>query len=291
MNYLKSGREAIRLLYVLIIGLGITNAITDLFIANKSFVVPSVEKSVLFIIYFSFILRFFFGAYRVLAYDIDIEIRRTKVIINMFGFFIQAISFFIYSISYQNIAVSQWLVIIICGIDLIWILSLIFIYKTADRTSYQWLFHDLIIIIVLPINLLFWQNIWVLFIIAIVALILDLAINHEFYFSTKKGIGLKIFIYSFNTHNGVEESLTDLMEIVLTKGHHPIVSHKFTNLYDDEKLLSCIDLELLRICDAVYLLDRHGEENLIKFIHNYEIEIFSHVDEIPVILFDEPRLL
>jgi len=284
-NYLKSGREAIRLLYFLIIGLGLTNALTDLFIVNKIFVFPDNDKSILFLVFFSFIVRFFLGAYRVLAYDIDLERRKTKILIDMFGFFSQSLAFFVYSLSFKSMQVSQWMIIIICAIDLFWILLLLLIYKSSDTTTLQWLIHNAIILIILPLNIIRWQSIFVLFVVAALGFIFDLAINHDFYFAIKKTKVLKIFIYHTNDGQSDSEINKKLSEIILkisSKGHIPILSNKFKKYIVDEKLVNQIDYELLQTCDAIYFINLNKEDiNIFEMIINKGIQVFANFEEIP----------
>ena len=86
-DYLKSGRQAIRLLYFLIIGFAFTRSITDLFNVDGHFAVPDYDKVVLFVVFLSYITRFFLGAYRALSYDIDVETRRVKIAGDAISFF------------------------------------------------------------------------------------------------------------------------------------------------------------------------------------------------------------
>jgi hypothetical protein len=152
-EYLKSGRQALRLLYFLIISLSITNSIKLLFTVDNKFILPATERIILFAVFLSFITRFFLGAYRVLSEDIEIELRRPKIITDVFAFFIQALTFYVYSLNYYDLLFAQWIIVFICLVDLIWLGTLASCFKIRPTTFREWMVNNIVLIIILPCNI------------------------------------------------------------------------------------------------------------------------------------------
>jgi len=131
-DYLKSGRNAIRLIYFLIIGLAITEALRLLLYRDGNFSMPKEEEVVLFVVFFSFVSRFFIGAYRVISEDIEVGFRQPKIAIDLIGFCLQALIFYVYALNFIDAVYSQWIILIICVLDLIWLSLLASIFNIMN---------------------------------------------------------------------------------------------------------------------------------------------------------------
>lgn len=281
-EYLKSGRQAIRLLYYLIIGLSITKALSNLLVVNDLFTMPTTEHTLLFVIYFTFIIRFFLGAYRVLTYDVELESRHAKIVIDMIGFISQALTFFIYSLSFLNFDVTHWVLILICSIDLVWLVVLLIIYRKPDSTTIQWIVHNVLMIVFLPLNLYIWKELNFLFIVSIIAFVTDLGFNREFYFSIKIFTGLKIFI----TYLGEGEKNLDVDKIAILKndiissGHIPYIPSSLL-MHQPNDNFNDVDMKWLENCDALYLVSSTNNAELLNSIGNRKIKMYSNINELP----------
>ncbi len=297
LEYLKSVRMAVRLIYVLVISLAFTEAIKRLFIVSDNFAIPNWEKTTLFLIFFSFITRFFIGAYRVMTYDIEIEIRRPKIIIDSIGFFIQAISFYIFALIYQNLIYTEWLILIICAIDSIWLVLLAAFWKIMDDTFSEYILHNIVFIafILISINLDY-NNIYALITISAIAFIIDFWYNRETYFAIKKSPGLRIFIagpYGDNKSKAeidknVEEARRIGKEIAL-KGHFPFIPHTMLHGWEMDARFNVehfknIDFKWLEFCDALFFIGESPGANVEKERATKKgLQIFESLDKIPTV--------
>jgi len=293
-EYLKSVRFAIRLIYVLIISLAFTEALKRLFLVDNIFVLPTILNLFLYIIFFSFITRFFVGAYRVLTYDIEIDIRRAKVVIDSIGFLLQAIAFYIFALIYFNLVYTQWLIFSICMVDSIWLGSLAIFYKIKDETFKQWIIHNIIFICFVPFNVYFIQSIYFLLGISILMFIIDFRLNRNYYFPIKKGTGLRIFIagpYGDKESKdvikkNVEEAKRIGKEIAL-KGHYPFIPHTMLHGWEDDKRFSeeqfkDLDFQWLEYCDALFFIGESPGANVEREIARKKgLQIFESLEKVP----------
>jgi len=294
-NYLKSGRQAIQWLYFLIIGLAVTEAIKTLFIKNQVFELPSLTTLFLFLIFFSFVTRFFMGAYRVIAYDIEVELRRPKIVIDSIGFFLQALAFYIYAISYQNFASTQWMIIIICVIDLVWLVLLAAFWHIMDETFGQWSIHNIIMTGFVLGNIFWWQSVEALLVIAWVAFIVDFGYNREFYFALKKSIGLRIFVAGPYGDNEPEEVIAANVERakqvgkeLALKGHYPFIPHTMLHGWEQDDRFKIedfkrIDYKWLEFCDALFFIaESKGANEEKNEATKKGLQIFSDLSKVPI---------
>ncbi len=294
-EYLKSGRQALRLLYFLVISLALTKAITTLFTVGERFSLPTIENSLLFFIFLSFATRFFLGAYRVLSEDIDIEVRRPKITVDVIGFFIQALSFYVYSLNYYDLSLSQWMIIIICLVDLIWLAVLAYGYGIKSRTFREWMLHDIFFTLLAALNIFVWHSVGLLLVASIIALVADFWINVDFYFS-RTLTGLRIFVagpYGDDQPKKVIEKnverARDLGKELALKGHFPFVPHTMLHGWETDARFTlehfkAIDFKWLEYCDALFFIAPSAGADVEKEIATQKgLRIFTSLDQVPIV--------
>lgn len=293
-DYLKSGRQAIRLIYFLIIGLAITDAMKLLFLNDGKNSFPSSDQWFLFVVFFSFVSRFFLGAYRVLSQDIEIELKRPKIVMDSIGFFLQVLAFYVFALNFTDMIYSLWMILIICVLDSVWLILLASCYHIMDSTFRQWIVHNLLMIVFVLLDLYWWKSLNVLFVVALLAFILDFVFNHDFYFALKKRSGLRIFVAApyGDKKPKVEidanvKKVRDVGKELVLKGHIPFIPHtmlqgwemdgRFTNDH-----FKRIDLEWLEFCDALIFIAESPGTNLEKEIAIKKgLQIFKNLNEVP----------
>ena len=293
-EYLKSVRKAIRLIYVLIISLAFTEALKSLFIQNDIFKLPKSQDIILCVIFFSFITRFFIGAYRILSYDIEVEIRQPKIIIDSIGFFLQALAFYIFALIYHNFIFTQWLIIIICIVDLVWLALLAMVYKIKEVTYNQWQIHNIVICCFVLFNIFYLDNLIILLIVSFLALVIDFVYNREFYLSLKKSPGLRIFVAGpYGDYENeevkkrnVEEAKQIGKELAL-KGHFPFIPHTMLHGWEMDRRFAIetfktIDLKWLEFCDALFFIAESAGANEEKYqAIKKGLQIFTDLEKVP----------
>jgi hypothetical protein len=293
-DYLKSGRQALRLLYFLIIGLAITKAVTSLFVINEQFRIPNGIDTWLFIVFISFVTRFFLGAYRVLSFDIDVELRRSKIIVDIIGFFVQALAFYVFALNYNHVVAAQWMIIIICAIDIVWLLFLAVFFQIIDNTFTQWIIHNVIMVVFLALNLIFWNNIALFVSASLIAFIVDFAFNHNFYFSIKSSSGLRIFVAGpYGDHQPKEiiesnvEKAREVGKQLALMGHFPFIPHTMLHGWETDDRFTIqhfksIDFNWLEFCDALYFIAPSPGANIELAIASKKgLQIFRDMHEVP----------
>jgi hypothetical protein len=304
-EYLKSGRQALRSLYFLIIGLALTKSISTLFASNgvtNQFSLPNLSEGFLFLVFMSFITRFSLGAYRVLSADIEIEHRRPKIVCDIIGFFIQALAFYVYSVNFYDLMLSQYTIIFISLTDLIWLLILRIGYKIRGDVDAQWLKHNVIIILLLGINILVFHaksfvGISFLIIVSAIAAALDFVKNADFYFSTKNSPALRIFVagpYGDSEPKKVIETNVDrareIGKELALKGHFPFIPHTMLHGWETDKRFTVenfksIDFQWLDFCDALYFIAPSTGANIEKERASKRgLQIFTSLDAVPTVV-------
>lgn len=293
-EYLKSGRQAVRLLYFLIIGLAITKAIDSLFILNGQFHIPERSNALLFIVFISFVIRFFLGAYRVLSFDIDVELRRTKIVIDVIGFFIQALAFYVFALNYYNFVAANWIILIICVIDTVWLLLLAALFQIMESTFSKWVIHNIVMIIFILCNLFFWNNLILFVIVSLIAFILDFVFNYEFYLSIKSTPGLRIFVagpYGDNQPKDIiaqnVENAKEIGKNLALKGHYPFIPHTMLHGWETDNRFTVrhfksIDYKWLEFCDSLFFISPStGANEELDIATKKGLQIFRNMNEVP----------
>jgi hypothetical protein len=300
-DYLISVRKANRLIYWLIIGLSITNAIKILFTVGDKFTMPSFQGVLLFIVFFSFISRFFLGAYRVLSYDIDVEVRRGKIILDVIAFFLQSLAFFVYSLNFYDPFVAQWMVIIICGLDLVWLVLLASCFRIMEDTFAEWLIHALAMPSLIALNIFIFRQLWIFVVAAALGFLIDFFLNFNFYFSVKLSKGLRIFVAGPYGDMGPKEKIAENVEraesvgkALALKGHFPLIPHTMLHGWEKDprfsvKHFKAIDFKWLEFCDALFFLGESPGAIIEREIAIKKgLQIFTELDQVPDISSDKP---
>lgn len=297
-EHLKSGRQAIRLLFFFIISMALTRSLMLLFSPNNIFVSPNGQEIVLFIIFFTFIFRFSLGGYRILSQDVEIEIRYSRVIVDAFIFVAQSLLFYIYALTYGDIYNTSIMIVLICGIDVFWLAFMAVVREIGSSTFIQWLIHDLIFMFGLTyviksgfVHISYFYLI--LAFISIIAGFIDIYFNRKFYFSYSVN-GLKIFIvgpYGDNQPKEVIEKnvnkARDIGKLVALRGHTPFIPHTMLHGWETDGRFTAdhikkIDHEWLSYCDAIYYIGSSKGADEEKAIAQHDgIRIFTSIDEIP----------
>ena len=294
-DYLKSGRQAIRLLYFLIIGLSITKAIQGIFVPGIPFHQIPVEHWILFVVFFSFVSRFFLGAYRVLSYDIEIEVRRGKVVLDILILLLQSLIFYVFSLTYTSATSAQWAIIFICGTGLLWLL-LLQAFEVTEPTFRWWLLNNFIVTIVVGANLVFWNSTVLLLALSLVAAAFDFCANSDFYFSLNRSPGLRIFVAGpYGDQESAEvkaenvERAKSIGKELALKGHYPFVPHTMLHGWElDDRFtvdnFKDIDFAWMEFCDALFLIAESPGANVEKEMATQKgLQIFTQLEHVPTV--------
>ena len=241
------------------------------------------------------------GAYRVLSQDIEIEIRRYKIVIDILGFSFQALLFYVYSIKFYDLHFSYYMILILCIIDSIWLIILM-LKGIKDSTSKEWLIHN--ILMVLFVLRIFYYNNYIddlhcsyfLFIVAYIGLITDFKFNHEFYLPSKKGPALRFFIAGPYGDTEPQEIINKNVEIannigkqIALKGHFPFIPHKMLHGWErdgrfSEENFKRIDNKWLEFCDAIFFIsESKGANEELVLARSKGLQIFKDIEEVPVV--------
>jgi hypothetical protein len=296
-EYLKSGRQALRMLYFLVISLSLTKAISSLLVINDKFSNPSLAHVALFAVFLSFISRFFLGAYRVMSEDIEIELRRPKVIIDALGFFLQAMIFYVYSLNYYGHIYAQAMTATLCLVDLMWLSVLAFRYGIKSSTFNRWMVHNIIFVVFIAVNILIFNSNLGSFVLAsAIAFVLDFVANADFYFPRPTS-GLRIFVagpYGDNEPKKVIEknvrTARDIGKELALKGHFPLIPHTMLHGWERDKRFTVdrfksIDFNWLEHCDALFFIGPSPGANVEKEIATRKgLRVFTSMDEVPNVL-------
>ncbi|MCX6144961.1 MAG: hypothetical protein NTZ35_17285 [Ignavibacteriales bacterium] len=296
-EYSKSGRQALRMLYFLVISLSLTKAISSLLVINDKFSNPTLAQVALFAVFVSFISRFFLGAYRVMCEDIEIELRRPKVIIDALGFFLQAMIFYVYSLNYYGHYLSQIMTAMLCLMDLVWLSVLAFRYGIKSSTFNRWMAHNIIFVLFIVANMLVFKGNLSSFVVAsAIAFVLDFYTNFDFYFP-KPISGLRIFVagpYGDNEPRKVIEknvrTARDVGKELALNGHYPLIPHTMLHGWERDKRFSIerfksIDFNWLEHCDALFFIAPSPGANVEKEIATRKgLRVFTSIDEVPNVL-------
>jgi hypothetical protein len=295
----KSGRQAIRLLFFFIISMALTRSLMILFTPdNIHFKLPQFEMVFLYCVFLSFIFRFCLGGYRVLSQDIDVEIRYLRVVIDAIFFVLQALLFYVYSLTYTDIYYALWMLAAICGLDLLWLIIMALYREIGSSTFIQWLIHDVFFIggISFVIFLGTYQYsifmYWLGF-FAFIACVLDIWLNRKFYFSHVQK-GLRIFIAGPYGDNQTEEVIHENVRIakeigkeIALKGHYPFIPHTMLHGWETDERFTIddfkkIDYEWLSYCDALYYISSSiGADEERAIAKHIGLRIYKNIEEVP----------
>lgn len=195
----ESSKEALKMVYYIIIGLAIIEALSRTFLIDGSFIgwqifnKDNIRTTLLLFALVPTVCRFIHGA----SIHLDTSVKkRFKPIIDFAGFLLQASFFYIMAISLRNPRAFLLAYVIMLCVDSIWLLFIgIIKYHRFQKTDVQWLTSDVIIIVTFVIfHLLYRRNpvewiIWVVMFVSIIATVLDYVQNRSFYFPISKERG------------------------------------------------------------------------------------------------------
>ena len=190
---LIASKDALKVIYYVIIGIAITQALDRVFLENGAFIGMKVFKNInilthflLLIAFLPTICRFVHGA------SIHLNLIHTgtfKTLIDFIGFFLQAILFYLMAIAIDNIVVFAILFCLMLSIDAIWLVLLCTIgYQNFKGTVRQWIFSDVILIFILIVCIIYFSKISsmltaiIILLASLVATFFDYIQNRNFYF-------------------------------------------------------------------------------------------------------------
>lgn len=196
----EASKNAIRVVYYVMIGIAITESLNrtffggGVFLGFQVFENEHLYSTMLFFAFIPTICRFVHGA----SIHIDVHIeriseKRGKALIDLSGFFIQGAFFYLMATSLGKPVDFSSILGLMLLFDVLWILALrIFGYIELTKTKKQWLKSDgalIILLIILyridPNFTWIWSSFFIL-IAAWIAAIFDYAINKDFYFPSQQ---------------------------------------------------------------------------------------------------------
>jgi nucleoside 2-deoxyribosyltransferase len=306
-EHLKSGRQAIRLLYFFIISMAITRALTNMYFPKEVYIHPSLDDYCYIIIFLSFLFRFCLASYRFLTQDIEREVIYIRVLLNTAVFILQAILFFIYSLYTKDALHTLNIIFIICLIDLFWLIVFKILGEISWKVFILFLAHDIVIMILIYFSIYhdsFYLNPSfpiIALLVSGIAFFVDILINLDFYFAHPQ-LGLKIYIaLPKNLINSIKtrtESLekAKLVAIKIAKrGHYPFIAQTKAYGWENdheltEEQIYKIDLRCLLLSDAVFLLEKnHDMYHEKELAVSYGLRIFTNINQIEDITIIQKR--
>jgi len=292
----KTSAKAIRLIYFLIISLAITGGLKY---CIQSFYQSSSGRCdfkllSLFVVFMTFVVRFFLGSYKCLTYDIEVQHNRKIILVDSLGFFSNSILLYIWSLSYQDPTKSIYLILILCIIDTIWLVLVRLASKGWERFQIQWIWHNIVFILICVLLLkILWKEQFVLLVVSCIAFILDFTMNFELYFPKRYPKVLKVFIAGPYGDNLTEEEIKKNVlnaEIygknIALKGHIPFIPHKMLEGWQKDNRFSVkdfkkIDETWLNECDALYYTSQSkGADEELKTAKKMGLFIIYNIDDL-----------
>jgi hypothetical protein len=194
---LDASKEALKVIYYVIIGLAITQSLDRVFLSNGSFVSATILDqnhlpSVLLLLSFlPTVTRFVHGAS--IHFDV-IHTGNFKVLFDFCGFFVQASLFYLMALSIHEGAIFAVLFAIMLLADVAWLCILLCVgYVKLERVVWQWIVSNLSMVAIFVV-------VWQLFdrsmasvgaaaailVASWVAAVADYGMNRRFYFPTEE---------------------------------------------------------------------------------------------------------
>jgi hypothetical protein len=190
----KASRDALKALYYVIVGLGITESLGRVFLDSSDsfagigvFNWPLPLPFILLLAYLPTVCRFVHGA----SLHIDISQRGgKKALIDFLGFFLQGILFYLMALSMDKAESFLQLFLIMLALDALWLIALaIFGCERPNGTWWQWLASDAVLFLALSMAC---KNCpggpetscycWIIAGISGIAFVVDYWMNRDFYF-------------------------------------------------------------------------------------------------------------
>lgn len=295
-EYSKSGRQVLRMLYFLIISMSLTKAISTCLVVDNKFSNPTLEHLALFVVFFSFTTRFCLGAYRVMSENVEVELRRPKIMVDTIGFFFQAMIFYVYSLNYYGHFHAQVMTGVLCFVDLVWLSVLAIGYGIKSKTFSQWVAHNIVFLCFLAVNVFLLKRNTALFLVAsAVAFVFDMIKNFDFYFPPAAG-GLRIFVAGPYGDKGPKKVIQmniqracDVGKELALKGHFPFIPHTMLQGWETDRRFTIdhfksIDFNWLEHCDALFFIAPSPGANVEKELATRKgIRVFTTMEDVPVV--------
>ncbi len=293
-EYLKSGRQAIRLLYFLVVGLGITKTISLLFEGKTDPTKIPLESWLMFVVYLSFVGRYFLGAYGVLSYDIEMEVRRPKITADILGFSFQALIFYAWAVNFSDRVFSESLIVTLCTVDVLWILSLFIAYGIRESTTRVWIGLNVGVVAFVGLDLWFGWGVMYLLAVSLLFALVDFVVNRDFYFPMAEKVGLRIFLAGPYTDDEPPEKIaeniakaTEVGKCLALKGHYPFIPQTMLHGWERDKrftveLFKEIDFAWLDFCDALYFISESPGANVERELARKKgLQLFDNLEQVP----------
>lgn len=192
---IKCSTGALTMIYYVIVGLAITEALQNTFVKDeaflgvKAFCVPNLPKTLLLMALLPTICRFVHGASIHLGRTSN---KRYKPLVDFVGFFLQAAMFYLMALSLD----TQRLFLLFFGVllvfDTVWLITILRMrYCECRHTEVQWLVSN---IVIMPILYGIFRvgkcttgmvGAWLVVVVAVLATIVDYIMNREFYFPSQ----------------------------------------------------------------------------------------------------------
>lgn len=189
-------KEALKVIYYVIIGIAITEALNRAFLKEGTFLglqifeTNNLPSIILLFVFLPTICRFVHGA----SIHLDMpSLKRYKPLVDFFGFFLQSSFFYLMALSLENPVAFTYIFSFLLLSDALWLIFLQMIgyikfSKEKGHPEIQWLMSDFVIIVLLFVLIILdpaMRHIWSLvaiLIIGFVATIFDYLLNQDFYF-------------------------------------------------------------------------------------------------------------
>ena len=196
----QSSAKALKMVYYVIVGLAITEALHRTFLKDGSFLglqaftLNNLTRTILLFALLLTVCRFVHGA----SIHLDmISEKRYKTLYDFIGFFMQASLFYLMAVSLEKPIVFSSLFGIMLLFDAFWLIFLrMGNYIELDGTAKQWLWSDfcivgaLFVIYLTDTTMACICSVVVIFIVALAATFLDYFLNKNFYFPISKSATL-----------------------------------------------------------------------------------------------------
>lgn len=195
---LKCSTGTLMMIYYVIVGLAITEALHNTFLKDESllgtraFSAENLPRTLLFFALLPTICRFVHGASMHLGMISD---KRYKPLVDFIWFFLQASIFYLMAFSLDTLCLFSTFFCALLVFDTAWLILLRSIqYLKLGCTEIQWLVSNIVIIAFLMWLCIFGDRIpnmtgtSLVLGVAVVATILDYVMNREFYFPSKKTV-------------------------------------------------------------------------------------------------------
>lgn len=304
-EYVKAGRHATRYMFYIIMAISVANVTHDLIIVQNEYGF-FLGNLIPYAITISWISRFFIGGYIELSKNIDSEPSRLKLILDSLFLYFTAIILHAASVvTFTNLELLYFILILLCIGDSAWILLVSLKVKMLQPMQKKWIWFNYSYIIVGFIVIYYNKydvefnvvNVLVLLAVSSLLLVLDLGVNFNEYFSggTKSSVR-RIYVagpYGDKSLDEVKaentERAREVAKLLALKGHIPFIPH--TMLYGWEKderfsgknfIFNAIGAEWLKHCDAIFVIDRSpGTDNELKLAVQRGIQVYFDLDQVP----------